>query len=266
MTASPSASTAGECVQGRLCPVPPWLPHRDGCCSLWAVLSVAWDARLPAFLNTFVGEYSLPNSDVCEQPFCDSCCSAGCGRTGVVCAIDYTWKLLKDGVGVIPPRVLTTRVLPVVVAALSSLCSLVQTAALRCSCAGRLETFLLPLLLAWTSACRAWLGTGLQSSIQVYYYLSLHTSVSDLLSFSSLNNFSFLQDCSSELQYIQSDPGDAHTKAFNSADQGMPRKFCPLVYTQNRNLSSTQEDSQQGSTERLWGWEGVCSCSVRSIF
>ncbi|XP_021232652.1 tyrosine-protein phosphatase non-receptor type 22 [Numida meleagris] len=25
-------------------------------------------------------------------------CSAGCGRTGVVCAIDYTWKLLKDGI------------------------------------------------------------------------------------------------------------------------------------------------------------------------
>lgn len=23
-------------------------------------------------------------------------CSAGCGRTGVICAIDYTWKLLKD--------------------------------------------------------------------------------------------------------------------------------------------------------------------------
>ncbi|XP_067913620.1 tyrosine-protein phosphatase non-receptor type 22-like isoform X2 [Heterodontus francisci] len=25
-------------------------------------------------------------------------CSAGCGRTGVICAIDYTWKLLKDGI------------------------------------------------------------------------------------------------------------------------------------------------------------------------
>lgn len=24
--------------------------------------------------------------------------SAGCGRTGVICAIDYTWMLLKDGV------------------------------------------------------------------------------------------------------------------------------------------------------------------------
>ncbi|XP_053102713.1 tyrosine-protein phosphatase non-receptor type 22 isoform X2 [Hemicordylus capensis] len=25
-------------------------------------------------------------------------CSAGCGRTGVICAIDYTWTLLKDGI------------------------------------------------------------------------------------------------------------------------------------------------------------------------
>ncbi|MEE6493310.1 hypothetical protein FKM82_016788 [Ascaphus truei] len=25
-------------------------------------------------------------------------CSAGCGRTGVICAIDYIWKLLKDGI------------------------------------------------------------------------------------------------------------------------------------------------------------------------
>nr|XP_034978827.1 tyrosine-protein phosphatase non-receptor type 22 isoform X1 [Zootoca vivipara] len=32
-----------------------------------------------------------------DVPICVHC-SAGCGRTGVICAIDYTWTLLKDGI------------------------------------------------------------------------------------------------------------------------------------------------------------------------
>ncbi|XP_078276424.1 tyrosine-protein phosphatase non-receptor type 22-like [Rhinoraja longicauda] len=32
-----------------------------------------------------------------DVPMCIHC-SAGCGRTGVICAIDYTWKLLRDGI------------------------------------------------------------------------------------------------------------------------------------------------------------------------
>ena len=33
--------------------------------------------------------HNVLNMDVC------ACCSAGCGRTGVLCVIDYTWNLLK---------------------------------------------------------------------------------------------------------------------------------------------------------------------------
>ncbi|KAJ6657947.1 hypothetical protein lerEdw1_001737, partial [Lerista edwardsae] len=32
-----------------------------------------------------------------DVPVCIHC-SAGCGRTGVICAVDYTWTLLKDGI------------------------------------------------------------------------------------------------------------------------------------------------------------------------
>nr|XP_033774556.1 tyrosine-protein phosphatase non-receptor type 22 isoform X2 [Geotrypetes seraphini] len=32
-----------------------------------------------------------------STPLCVHC-SAGCGRTGVLCAIDFTWKMLKDGI------------------------------------------------------------------------------------------------------------------------------------------------------------------------
>lgn len=36
----------------------------------------------------------------CPLPTTPLSCSAGCGRTGVICAIDYTWTLVKDGVSV----------------------------------------------------------------------------------------------------------------------------------------------------------------------
>ncbi|XP_066481346.1 tyrosine-protein phosphatase non-receptor type 22 [Tiliqua scincoides] len=32
-----------------------------------------------------------------DAPVCVHC-SAGCGRTGVICAVDYTWTMLKDGI------------------------------------------------------------------------------------------------------------------------------------------------------------------------
>lgn len=38
-------------------------------------------------------------SEVKFSSFFHPCiCSAGCGRTGAICAIDYTWNLLKTGV------------------------------------------------------------------------------------------------------------------------------------------------------------------------
>lgn len=51
-----------------------------------------------------VGPLQTPLSEAQRaQPVpCGCHCSAGCGRTGVICAIDYTQKLLKDGVSANP--------------------------------------------------------------------------------------------------------------------------------------------------------------------
>ncbi|XP_043932098.1 tyrosine-protein phosphatase non-receptor type 22 [Protopterus annectens] len=47
------------------------------------ILEMIWEVR------------SLQDNE--SAPLCIHC-SAGCGRTGVICAIDYTWNLLKDGI------------------------------------------------------------------------------------------------------------------------------------------------------------------------
>ncbi|XP_057558721.1 tyrosine-protein phosphatase non-receptor type 22 [Hippopotamus amphibius kiboko] len=58
-------------------------PDHDVPSSIDPILELIWDVRC----------YQEDNS----VPICIHC-SAGCGRTGVICAIDYTWMLLKDGI------------------------------------------------------------------------------------------------------------------------------------------------------------------------
>uniref|UniRef100_A0A8C4L6M0 protein-tyrosine-phosphatase n=1 Tax=Equus asinus asinus TaxID=83772 RepID=A0A8C4L6M0_EQUAS len=58
-------------------------PDHDVPSSIDPILELIWDVRF------YQGDNSVP---ICIH------CSAGCGRTGVICAIDYTWMLLKDGV------------------------------------------------------------------------------------------------------------------------------------------------------------------------
>ncbi|KAL1772581.1 hypothetical protein HispidOSU_025365 [Sigmodon hispidus] len=58
-------------------------PDHDVPSSIDPILELIWDIR-------------CYQEDDCV-PICVHC-SAGCGRTGVICAIDYTWMLLKDGI------------------------------------------------------------------------------------------------------------------------------------------------------------------------
>ncbi|XP_006865959.1 PREDICTED: tyrosine-protein phosphatase non-receptor type 22 isoform X2 [Chrysochloris asiatica] len=58
-------------------------PDHDVPSSIDPILELIWDVRC----------YQVDDN----VPICIHC-SAGCGRTGVICAIDYTWMLLKDGI------------------------------------------------------------------------------------------------------------------------------------------------------------------------
>ncbi|XP_027716192.1 tyrosine-protein phosphatase non-receptor type 22 isoform X2 [Vombatus ursinus] len=58
-------------------------PDHDVPSSIDPILELIWEMRC----------YQVDDS----VPICIHC-SAGCGRTGVLCAVDYTWKLLKDGI------------------------------------------------------------------------------------------------------------------------------------------------------------------------
>ncbi|XP_020857770.1 tyrosine-protein phosphatase non-receptor type 22 isoform X3 [Phascolarctos cinereus] len=58
-------------------------PDHDVPSSIDPILELIWEMRC------YQEDDSVP---ICIH------CSAGCGRTGVLCAVDYTWKLLKDGI------------------------------------------------------------------------------------------------------------------------------------------------------------------------
>lgn len=63
-----------------------------------------YDMMFQTRCHTASAVFCLALLCVVHRPFqmcvcvCVWLCSAGCGRTGAICAIDYTWNLLKAGV------------------------------------------------------------------------------------------------------------------------------------------------------------------------